>query len=335
MTGSIRAGYASRAVDVDPRPGLGDAHAVHEERGTAPARARGRGVGGARTRRSSARTRRSGASTRSSTTSTTRSTRRSTSTRRTARRSSARRASPRRSSRRCCRTRSTSRMPRDTPLKKTLFACDELSGLRPRLRARAARRDRRTLEPKSVRKKLKQPSFAAGVHRDEVYAGAERARRRARRAHRERRRGAAADRARARAAAPRRASAWRSSQPRRAARGRPRRPPADRGAHEVAARQLADDRRRLRPAARRRARVVAVGGRNATSVACAGQRHDLDARCEQLAAARGHLRRTLERATPGASSSAASEPDELRHADPARVEARRARPAARTSPSSS
>jgi putative nucleotidyltransferase with HDIG domain len=63
-------------------------------------------------------------------------------------------------------------MPRDTPLKKTLFACDELSGfvaaccfVRPDGIA--------TLEPRSVKKKLKQPSFAAGVHRDEVYAGAE------------------------------------------------------------------------------------------------------------------------------------------------------------------
>jgi putative nucleotidyltransferase with HDIG domain len=63
-------------------------------------------------------------------------------------------------------------MPRDTPLKKSLFACDELSGfvhacglVRPDGIA--------TLEPPSVLKKLRQPSFAAGVHRDEVYAGAE------------------------------------------------------------------------------------------------------------------------------------------------------------------
>jgi len=63
-------------------------------------------------------------------------------------------------------------MPRDTQLKKTLFACDELSGF-----VHAVGLVRPTglegLEPKSVKKKLKQPSFAAGVHRDEVYAGAE------------------------------------------------------------------------------------------------------------------------------------------------------------------
>jgi putative nucleotidyltransferase with HDIG domain len=63
-------------------------------------------------------------------------------------------------------------MPRDTMLKKTLFACDELAGF-----VHACGLVRPTgldgLEPKSVKKKLKQPSFAAGVHRDEVYAGAE------------------------------------------------------------------------------------------------------------------------------------------------------------------
>jgi putative nucleotidyltransferase with HDIG domain len=63
-------------------------------------------------------------------------------------------------------------MPRDTPLKRTLFACDELSGF---VHACGLVRPDgiETLEPRSVRKKLKQPSFAAGVHRDEVYAGAE------------------------------------------------------------------------------------------------------------------------------------------------------------------
>jgi putative nucleotidyltransferase with HDIG domain len=63
-------------------------------------------------------------------------------------------------------------LPRDTPLKKALFACDELSGF-----VHACGLVRPTglegLEPKSVRKKLKQPSFAAGVSRDDVFEGAE------------------------------------------------------------------------------------------------------------------------------------------------------------------
>ena len=63
-------------------------------------------------------------------------------------------------------------LERDTPLKRTLYACDELSGF-----VTACGYVRPTgldgLEPKSVRKKLKQPSFAAGVNRDDVVHGAE------------------------------------------------------------------------------------------------------------------------------------------------------------------
>jgi putative nucleotidyltransferase with HDIG domain len=63
-------------------------------------------------------------------------------------------------------------VPRDTQLRKTLFACDELSGF---IHACGLVRPDgiTTLEPKSVRKKLKQPSFAAGVNREDVYEGAE------------------------------------------------------------------------------------------------------------------------------------------------------------------
>ena len=63
-------------------------------------------------------------------------------------------------------------MPYDSQLDKALLACDELTGfivacclVRPEGIS--------TLEPKSVRKKLKDKAFAAKVEREEVYAGAE------------------------------------------------------------------------------------------------------------------------------------------------------------------
>lgn len=63
-------------------------------------------------------------------------------------------------------------VPRTTPLARTLYAVDELSGF-----VAACARVRPTgivgLTPKSVKKKLKQPSFAAGVDRDDVKRGAE------------------------------------------------------------------------------------------------------------------------------------------------------------------
>jgi putative nucleotidyltransferase with HDIG domain len=61
---------------------------------------------------------------------------------------------------------------RETPLERTLYAVDELSGF---VLACAYVRPQglEGLTPKSVKKKLKQPSFAAAVNRDEVRAGAE------------------------------------------------------------------------------------------------------------------------------------------------------------------
>ena len=62
-------------------------------------------------------------------------------------------------------------VPRETPMAKSLFAVDELSGF---IAACALVRPTgiEGLAPKSVRKKLKQPSFAAGVNREEVRQGA-------------------------------------------------------------------------------------------------------------------------------------------------------------------
>ncbi|MDX6606420.1 MAG: hypothetical protein QOD14_960 [Solirubrobacterales bacterium] len=61
-------------------------------------------------------------------------------------------------------------VPRETRMAKTLYAVDELSGF-----VAACALVRPTgfegMKPKSVKKKLKQPSFAAAVDRDEVQRG--------------------------------------------------------------------------------------------------------------------------------------------------------------------
>ena len=63
-------------------------------------------------------------------------------------------------------------VPRESPLAKTLYAVDELSGF---VAACALVRPDgiHGMTPKSVKRKLKQPSFAAAVNRDEVRRGAE------------------------------------------------------------------------------------------------------------------------------------------------------------------
>jgi putative nucleotidyltransferase with HDIG domain len=63
-------------------------------------------------------------------------------------------------------------VPRETRLAKTLFAVDELTGF---IAAVALVRPTGIvgMTPKSVKKKLKQPSFAAAVNREEMREGAE------------------------------------------------------------------------------------------------------------------------------------------------------------------
>jgi putative nucleotidyltransferase with HDIG domain len=63
-------------------------------------------------------------------------------------------------------------VPRETEMEKTLYAVDELSGFI--LAVAYVRPEGLTgMTPKSVKKKLKQPSFAAAVGREELHEGAE------------------------------------------------------------------------------------------------------------------------------------------------------------------
>ncbi len=68
---------------------------------------------------------------------------------------------------------SHSGVPRQSPLEKTLFACDELAGF---LTAVALVRPNRSLaevDVKSVRKKMKDKAFARAVSRDDIVQGAQ------------------------------------------------------------------------------------------------------------------------------------------------------------------
>ena len=133
-------------------------------------------------------------------------------------------------------------LPRDTPLKKTLFACDELAGF---VHACGLVRPDgiETLEPKSVKKKLKQPSFAAGVNRAGRLRRRRGARGRVRRAHRLRGGRDAPDRGRARASQALRQSVDEAFE---LLVGRP---PAARSPEPAERRDVAHDARRARRAA--------------------------------------------------------------------------------------
>ena len=61
---------------------------------------------------------------------------------------------------------------RETPMEKALFACDELAGLITAVALVKPGKSLAEVEPKSVRKKMKDKAFARSVSRDDIVNGA-------------------------------------------------------------------------------------------------------------------------------------------------------------------
>jgi putative nucleotidyltransferase with HDIG domain len=64
-------------------------------------------------------------------------------------------------------------VPRNTPMRKTLFAVDELCGFVTAVTLVRPSKQIAEVEPKSVKKKLKDKAFARNVSRDDIHQGAE------------------------------------------------------------------------------------------------------------------------------------------------------------------
>lgn len=64
-------------------------------------------------------------------------------------------------------------VPRVSPLEHALFACDELAGFLTACALIKPSKSIYEVEPVSVKKKLKDKAFARGVHREDVYKGAQ------------------------------------------------------------------------------------------------------------------------------------------------------------------
>jgi predicted hydrolase (HD superfamily) len=63
-------------------------------------------------------------------------------------------------------------VPRDTPMEKTLFACDELAGFLTACALVKPGKSLAEVEAKSVKKKMKDKAFARSVNREDITQGA-------------------------------------------------------------------------------------------------------------------------------------------------------------------